>query len=236
MTSIDYVGNELVLFEAATNWKKYIRKALRRHIAGDVAEIGAGIGSTARTLSGGKDVKSWLCIEPDPELFSELAKTVRSINCGHDIKQFHGTLDDFPGSPAFDTIIYIDVLEHIEHDSVEINFAAERLRSGGVIIVLCPAFQQVFSAFDRAIRHYRRYTKTTLRALKPTCLDERAAFYLDSVGLAASFANKMLLKESMPTKRQIWLWDSLMVPASRLLDRVFGHLFGKSVVLIWTKP
>jgi hypothetical protein len=59
--------------------------------------------------------------------------------------------------------------------------------------------------------------------------------YLDSVGLLASLANKMFLKQSQPTLKQIKLWDNLMVPLSKKLDPVLGHTLGKSLLLIGKK-
>jgi hypothetical protein len=61
------------------------------------------------------------------------------------------------------------------------------------------------------------------------------AFYLDSVGLLASAANRLLLKQSLPTARQIQVWDNFMVPCSRLLDPLTGYLAGKSVVAVWER-
>jgi hypothetical protein len=59
--------------------------------------------------------------------------------------------------------------------------------------------------------------------------------YLDSAGMLASSGNRLLLKQSMPTLRQILFWDRYLVPVSRVLDRLVLHGFGKSLLGIWTK-
>ena len=59
--------------------------------------------------------------------------------------------------------------------------------------------------------------------------------YLDSVGLLASAGNRLLLRQSMPTERQILAWDRLMIPVSRVIDPVFGHRLGKSVLGVWRR-
>lgn len=133
----------------------------------------------------------------------------------------------------FDAIFYIDVLEHIENDRAEIDAALSKLAAGGVLVVLAPAHQTLYSPFDKAIGHFRRYTAKSLAALAP----ERAStsFYLDVVGCAASFANKRLLKQSLPTLSQIKLWDGVMVPLSRLLDPLCFYTLGKTVVVVFKK-
>ena len=60
-------------------------------------------------------------------------------------------------------------------------------------------------------------------------------YYLDSVGLIASATNRFLLHQKMPTPWQIEIWDRLLIPISRILDRVIGYRFGKSIVAVWHK-
>ena len=235
MTNIDYVGDELSLFEEAHNWKAYLRKKLTPFIRGDVAEVGAGKGSTTLALHGGTEVRSWLCIEPDAKLYDELKALIPCHATTHPTTLMHGTLRDLPNLPTFNTIIYIDVLEHIEDDAGELIAAFERLEIGGRLVVLCPAFQAMYSPFDKAIGHFRRYTLRTLRAVAPKELLVRRAYYLDSAGLLASLANKMFLRQSLPTAGQVQMWDRVIVPISRITDNLFKYFFGKSVLVIWEK-
>jgi hypothetical protein len=137
---------------------------------------------------------------------------------------------------VFDTILYIDVLEHIERDAEELQGAADRLAVNGHLIVLSPAHQWLFAPFDAAIGHYRRYTRASLRNLTPQGLDLRRLRYLDCVGLLASSGNRFVLRSAMPTPSQIALWDKLMVPMSSVLDRLAGYRLGKTVYAIWQRP
>ena len=136
---------------------------------------------------------------------------------------------------TFDTILYIDVIEHIEDDRGEAALWASRLRPNGHVIVLAPAHQWLFSPFDREIGHYRRYNRDMLAALSPRGLEPVRAWYLDSSGMLLSLANRLVLRASYPTPANIRFWDSVVVPVSRLLDRVSGHHVGKTVIGVWTK-
>ena len=92
----------------------------------------------------------------------------------------------------------------------------------------------LYSEFGRAIGHYRRYTKGMLRHLTPAGTRIEAEFYLDSVGMLASAANRALLRQSLPTL-QVLFWDRALVPLSRLLDPLTRRSFGRSVVTVWRK-
>ena len=59
--------------------------------------------------------------------------------------------------------------------------------------------------------------------------------YLDSVGMLPLIANRLLLRQSLPTLKQILFWDRLLVPQSRYVDRLVFHAIGKSVLCIWQK-
>jgi SAM-dependent methyltransferase len=228
----DYVGGELELFRHATNWKTYVARQLSPNIAGRVLEVGAGIGSNISLLNN-PNVTEWVALEPDPKLATAIARRA-SGDPGHpNCRVVIGTLDAVDPHERFDTILYLDVLEHIEADGEEVRKAAALLSPAGHLIVLAPAHQFLYSPFDSSIGHFRRYNWAGLKALTP--VDHRLSrlFMLDSVGFLASLANRLILRSAMPTMAQITTWDRAMVPLSRLLDPLLRYRFGKSVVAIW---
>jgi hypothetical protein len=103
-------------------------------------------------------------------------------------------------------------------------------------VVLAPAHQGLYSPFDRAVGHWRRYSRRSLLAAAPPTLRSVAAYYLDAVGMVASLGNRFLLRKSMPTHDQLMFWDRVLVPASRVIDPILAHRVGKSVVAVWTRP
>jgi 2-polyprenyl-3-methyl-5-hydroxy-6-metoxy-1,4-benzoquinol methylase len=146
-----------------------------------------------------------------------------------------GNISIFESKPEFDTILYIDVLEHIENDSIELEMAASRLHKHGKLIILSPAFPALYSHFDKAIGHHRRYTKNEMNALMPQSMSKILLRYLDGSGFFLSFANRLLLKQMYPTLKQIKFWDKYLVPVSIISDRIFNYSFGKSILGIWEK-
>jgi len=232
--SYSYVGNELELFAEAVNWKRYFRSAIADRLVGDVLEVGAGIGETTRHLLDGRQ-RSWRCLEPDEQLVTRLRAWAESDDLAPRPAVQIGTTADVNPRSRFDAILYIDVLEHIDDDRAEVARAAELLAPGGTLIVLSPAFQQLFSEFDRSVGHYRRYTRASLANVMPPSLRQVRLRYLDSVGFLASLSNRALLRQSLPTRRQIAVWDRVMIPASRVLDPLLARAFGRSVLAVYER-
>jgi SAM-dependent methyltransferase len=226
-----YEGGELALFRNAYHWKSYLRTILSPYIRGRVLEVGAGIGSTTLTLA--ELGEAWLCLEPDASLAAQIPETLSQRPARNGVRVRVGTLESLCDNEGFDTILYIDVLEHIKDDKEEVASAANHLASGGRLIVLSPAHPFLFTPFDSHIGHYRRYNKRSIRALTPPTLQNETVQYLDSVGMLASLGNRWVLKSSMPTVTQIAVWDRYMVPVSVYLDRLLGYHLGKSILGVW---
>jgi SAM-dependent methyltransferase len=230
VTTYQYAGSELEIFEKAHNWKAYLRRSMEPYLAGSVLEVGAGLGANTRQFAC-LNFDRWTCLEPDEAL-------LRQIQPGGPLLDRHeailGDIQALDPARHFDAIIYIDVLEHIEDDAGELRRASFHLNPGGALIVLSPAHPWLFTPFDRAIGHYRRYTKASLQAVAPPHLHQEKLVYLDSAGLLASLGNRLLLDSSMPTAAQIKTWDSVLVPCSRLLDPLLGGMVGKSALGVWT--
>jgi SAM-dependent methyltransferase len=229
-----YQGTELDAFSHATNWKTYWGSIVSRFLGKRILEVGAGAGATVRQLCGSSQ-QTWIALEPDAALAERmsLAKAEGSLPAALDVRV--GTIAEISPAEQFDTILYIDVLEHIEDDRGELERAAERLTMGGHIVVLAPAHQSLYTAFDAAIGHFRRYNRKSLLDLTPAILQPKYSVYLDSVGLLASIGNRLVLKSATPTARQIALWDNVMVPASKLLDQITMNRIGKSLLVVWRK-
>jgi SAM-dependent methyltransferase len=232
MPDFEYVGSELEIFAHAANWKKYVRSKLGPYLTGDVLEVGAGLGGATQFLCDGTQ-RRWVCLEPDSKLAQQLEQRV--VRNKRQCEVAVGTLANLNGQETFDSILYMDVLEHIEEDRAELLRAAQHLKPGGALMVLSPAIPWLYSPFDAAIGHYRRYTKQTLRAAAPKELKEEQCIYLDSVGFLASAGNRLFLRSAAPSLNQILLWDRLMVPPSRFVDLLIGYSIGRSLLGVWCK-
>jgi SAM-dependent methyltransferase len=229
-----YQGKELELFKDAENWKNYFASFIKPYILGDVLEVGAGIGSTTKILCNGNH-SSWICLEPDNDQLAKIKDLIESGVLPTYCEPVQGSLEQYSPKNRFDTILYIDVLEHINDDRNELMRAEKLLKEGGYLIILVPAFQCLFSNFDQAIGHYRRYTRQSLKKVIPSSITEKQSFYLDIVGMMSSLSNKWFLKRSYPTKKQVYFWDRVMIAASKRFDPLTKHLAGRALISICQK-
>lgn len=225
-----YNSDDLDLFQFATNWKKYFTNKISKHIQGDVLEVGAGIGSNTKYLiESNPNINSWTCIEPEKIFIPRIRENLKNLNINFTIK--NSTIEGI--SELYDTIIYLDVLEHIydtEKEFIEIN---KRLKSGGKLIILVPAYNFLYNEFDSHVGHVKRYNKSLLK--EEIKYNKVKIFYLDSMGFFASFFNKILLKKHLPSKKNILFWDKILIRMSILTDKLIFNRFGKSLLGIFTK-
>jgi SAM-dependent methyltransferase len=234
MTNLSYQGSELELFEKAKNWKAYYHSLIKEYLGREVLEVGAGIGSTTRALCSQRQSR-WLCLEPDEDMGDRLKSLISNHELPSACQVTVGVVGDLKREETFDTIIYVDVLEHIENDREELKSSSEHLRPGGFLVVLAPAHQSLYTPFDKALGHYRRYNKETLSAVVPDELELTDLKYLDCIGATASLGNRLILKSKSPSVKQLAVWDKLMIPLSKLVDPLLGYRAGKSVLGVWRK-
>lgn len=219
-----YAGFKLANFERAFHWKRYWSSLIAPYVSGNVLEVGAGIGANTAALT---QFPHHGCTSLEPG--AALAARIRIRGPRH--RKIVGTLVDVDES--FDTILYIDVLEHIENDRAELMQAAANLTRGGHVMALSPAHAALDTSFDKAIGHFRRYSKESLaEAASSSGLRPVKLQYLDSAGLRASAANRLVSSTPSPSEWQILAWDRCLAPVSRLLDPVLRYSVGKSILAV----
>jgi hypothetical protein len=231
--NIEYIGTELELFQHATNWKYYYSSYIKPYLKNTVLEIGAGIAGTTSFMFN-DNVEKWYCVEPDQNLGSIIADKISKKQLPLNCEYVGGVIDDVPVVSS-NAVIYIDVIEHIENDKLELQKAAAKLVSGGYLCIIVPANPLLYNEFDKAIGHYRRYNKKMLKDALPDGFTIKELKYLDSLGMITSWVNKLFLHQSRPTLTQIKFWDQTLVPVSKILDKIVCYSFGKSLLLIAQK-
>ncbi|CAN1500255.1 AdoMet_MTases domain containing protein [Burkholderiaceae bacterium] len=230
-----YPGLELELFGRATNWRKYWSSKVKPYLSGEILEVGAGIGSAVHILHHAT-YKKWVCLEPDPLLVSAISADILSGKLSANIDVQVGDLSNLNVADRFNSILYIDVLEHIKDDRNQLCEAYAHLLPGGYLVILSPAHPFLYSSFDKAIGHYRRYNKAMLSQIQPTGSRLIEACYLDSFGLFANFGNKIILHSETPTPFQIIFWDTILIRLSSFFDRLLRWKLGKTILFVLQKP
>jgi len=228
-----YAGTELDAFSCARLWKRYWWGQISQFVGRDILEVGAGCGNNIEWFDRKPGVR-YTGVEPDGKLAGVLKSRLdrTAFESSTVVTGFSG---DLPSGNRFDTVVYLDVLEHIEDDRRELRTALDLLQVGGHLIILAPAYPWLYSAFDRSVGHCRRYDIPALRRVMPEGLVEVRVRYLDAMGLLASLAMKIGSRSGTASKFGVTLWDRLLVPLSRCLDPVTGYGIGRSLLFIARK-
>ena len=136
----------------------------------------------------------------------------------------------------FDTICYFDVLEHIESHEDELKNSLNRLKNGGYLIIIVPAFNYLFSHYDESVGHYRRYEKSFFdNFVKKNNLKCEKLIYFDSIGYLFLLINKLIKTKTKKTVGLATILWNMLVPVSRLIDKITFNNFGKSVLCVIKK-
>ena len=227
MNKIFYDGWELQYFDKSSNFRNYQFDLVKRFIKGNVAEVGPG---------NGVFLKYYLPLADTIDLFEPSENFLINLNKFKDTKV--NIINSYfkENKNYYDTILYLDVLEHIKDDQNEVQAAYESLKKGGTLIINVPAFQHLYSKFDKDIEHLRRYSKNTLNSLTTKLsFSQTNLFYYDSIGYLLSFASKLITKDYLNNfDKKIKIWDSL-IPFSKLIDLLTLNKFGKSLIMICIK-
>jgi SAM-dependent methyltransferase len=221
----DYQGGEtLEIMEEAVNYNRFLLSMVRSIAKpGDrIVDIGAGIGTFAIALA--REGYRVHCVEPDARQAAVVA------NAGVPVVATLGEIEDH----SLDFVYALNVLEHIDDDRGAIRQWREKLKPLGRMLVYVPAYQVLYSSFDRKVGHFRRYRKRELIAKVAQAgflvMDAR---YVDSLGFFAALWFRFFGDDAGRINRQaLVLYDRLVFPLSRLCDVLVGPLFGKNVVVV----
>ena len=227
-----YSGTELELFRNAVNWRAFWQSRVASFIGEDVLEVGAGIGTVTKDLA--QKSRQWRALEPDPLLSGQVLRELDG-EAYSGLSVSTGTIGDLPTGETFDTVLYVDVLEHISDHRRELELAASRLRTGGYAIILVPAWPSLFSEFDEHVGHFRRYSRRSLLNIVPQNLHRVKLEFIDPVGLLMVLTNRYLTRKQVPSSNDIRRWDRFGVPVSRRLHPLLRGRVGKSLLFVGIK-
>ena len=225
-----YLNEVLEFFDISDNYRSYQIELFGSYVGKEILEVGAGRGKIIEILAQNSE-KQFTLLELDKNFFDILNNKFNSKN----IKVLEERTQNIK-EKKFDTIFYLDVIEHIEDDRFELDTAYNLLKKNGHLIIIVPAFQILFSKFDQRVGHFRRYRKEFFkRYSEEKNLKIKKLVYFDFLGFFIILFSKLLnLTNSKKTTLGIKIWNFL-IPLSRLIDKITFHSIGKSIVCIYEK-
>ena len=191
-------------------FNRWMADVIRPFIGQRVLEIGAGIGNLSQHLAPRR--KSYIITDYDEEHLARLRvrfqhrPNVEILRC--DLSR----PEDFaPVREQVDTVICLNVVEHVKDDALALRNIASALVPGGRAIVLVPQDQRIYGTLDEVLGHYRRYSPQQLRErMQAAGLEVERVFEFNRVTRPGWILNGRILKRRHFSRLQLWLFDRLV--------------------------
>jgi hypothetical protein len=181
--------------------------------------------------------KNLALVEPS-EMFKFLERNISQIETAASVNYYNSVFSESAEllNEKPDTIIYVNVLEHIEDDLGELEKVYETLETGGHCLIFVPAFMSLYGAFDEKVGHFRRYTKRELEEkAKSAGFKIVKSKYFDFVGIFPWYIKYKLLKSNSLESGAVTAYDKFAVPLTRKFERLINFPLGKNLLTILKK-
>jgi glycosyltransferase involved in cell wall biosynthesis len=222
-------GPEILdVLSSAPRFNRWMAGAIRPYLGRRILEIGAGIGNLSRLLAPGRE--RYIATDIDDEHLARLRVRLRHR------PNFEARLCDlsipahFDGlEAAADTVVCLNVLEHIEDDLAALGNIRRALAPGGRAVILVPEGMTLYGELDRVLGHRRRYSEPELRAkLESRGFIVERILPFNRVTRPGWFLNACILRRRRFSRFQLAVFDRLVW----LWRRIDGILPWKPVSLI----
>ncbi len=231
-TQYCYALEDLETIEVAKRYGAHVFDLFRPYIGRRVLEVGCGIGTMSRKLTGVADVV--VGIEPNPNCVDRVVATMLG-----DPKFALRTCHLEECDPAelavhrFDTVYCVNVLEHIHDDVAALQMFRDVIVPWGRILIFVPAVQRAYGPLDAELGHHRRYSRRTLsRAFADAGLKLEMLRYTNPIGLLGWMYNSRITKARAHSIEQVKLFERFVAPWALPLERLIVPPIGLSLMAV----
>jgi len=234
-----YAGKDLEAMSFAVNYHRWILSIFEPHLGARVVEVGAGSGSFSELLLE-RRLESLSLVEPSTAMYQQLFRRVEELRPAQNVKTYNDVFENVAerirSTDRPDSIIYVNVLEHIADDVHELNVINKTLDVGGRIFIFVPALRWLHGSYDRQINHFRRYTRTELeKKCVASGFKVIASRYFDLLGVLPWWVKYKVLQSNNMEPGAVRFYDQRVVPVARALESSVTPPIGKNVLLIAEK-
>lgn len=231
----DKIKYSLLLLSERFNYNHWIYDNIQRYIGDNILEVGAGIGNITDFIIF-KNKLTAIDINQDYIDYLNAKYSFRDASSFH---AFNVDIQNIKSSPLtaekFDTVICMNILEHLKDDRGAITNMSTLLEPGGRLIILVPALKALFGSMDISFEHLRRYNKDDLKSLiRDQDMEIVRLYYLNFLGLLGWFFNGRILRKKELPENQTKFFDKL-VPFLGFAEKIIRPPLGQSLILVAEK-
>jgi SAM-dependent methyltransferase len=218
--------------DGAENYTRWIMGMMEPFLGPDVLEVGAGHGTFTEVLAR----REMRVVATD--LSERCAGVLRSRFSGvSNVEVVRGDIQMAADRGPFDAAVLINVLEHIEDDDEALRQLWDLLKVGGRVLLWVPAFEALYTEFDRRIGHFRRYQRKTLSAqLSNAGFTVVEIRYANTIGAMAWWLVARVLRRTPTRPSSVKLFDRYVLPVVKFLEARVRPPFGQSILAVAVRP
>ena len=230
--SFVYSGTELDAMAEAVNYCHWIQRYFAPYLGKRVVEIGAGTGTFSELLLNSKGTEELVLFEAAHNLFPLL----RERFAGRNVRLHCGPFDLSRLAELVDSVVLVNVLEHVAHDGELLSQIYQSLRPGGSLLLFVPALEWNYGSLDKAFEHHRRYSKRGLtQEIRTAGFHINRVRYMNMMGIASWFFAGKVLRQTTLESAQVRWYDRWVIPWSFRLEQMCEPPLGQSLLAIAIK-
>ena len=230
-----YAADDLETMSEAVRYQRHVFGLVRPQLGTQVLEVGCGIGTMSRQMLDTNPALQLVCIEPNANcarrahegLHGQARVTIRMCHLEEcELSELQ--------QQRFDTVVCVNVLEHIADDVSALAMFREVVAgTGGKVLIFVPAVQRLYGPHDAALGHHRRYSKQSLTAAFAAArLDVVTMRYTNPIGLLGWMYNLYISGNTEHTSNQVRLFDRFVAPWALPLERMVAPPIGLSLFAV----
>jgi 2-polyprenyl-3-methyl-5-hydroxy-6-metoxy-1,4-benzoquinol methylase len=231
----EYSGHSNLELDAQSHrFTRWLYREVSAELKGDVLEIGSGIGTYSEKIVRDKLPACHIMLtDIAPSYIEALTKRFSSSNNNVSVSKLDlNRKEDYEkiGYEKFDSILGLNILEHVENDEFALQQLYKLLKDEGMMVLLVPCHKFLYNVLDKKAGHFRRYTKKELEyKVSKTQFIIQRIFYFNMLGIVGWYLNGSLAKNPQINGTAYRIFDSL-VPISQYIERLAGRRLGLSII------
>lgn len=230
-----YEGSDLEALATLHRYQNWIVESFQPYLSGRAIEFGAGIGNISMLVR--SHVSTFDLVEPSANLAAPLKQRFGE---DENIAIYEETLETHLPKIAdetYDSVVLVNVMEHIEDDVAALEGLYRILKPGGHLMLFVPALKFLYSDLDALVGHFRRYQRTELNdRVADAGFDIIVSKYFDVIGVAPWWLLNTKMGATGFNPLLVGIYDAVFAPLSRGLESLVSPPFGKNILLVVRRP